>query len=294
MRSINWFPGHMAKARREMTESLRRVDAVIELVDARLPVSSANPMLAEMAGAKPRVLVMTRTDLADESVTTAWIRHFHRTGREVLGVDARSGRGIDQIQPALERAVAAKRARDLRRGIRPRAVKAMVVGIPNVGKSSLINRLAGKAATAIGDRPGITKIQQWIRLSGLELLDTPGVLWPKLDDPHAAARLALSGAIKAQVLDVQELAAYFLIWAGAHYPAQLLERYGLELDPGALKEANPLEDMALAGGWLEQIAVKRGLIRRGGIPDTERASELVLRELQTGKLGRISLEWPDT
>ncbi|WP_067931438.1 ribosome biogenesis GTPase YlqF [Alicyclobacillus kakegawensis] len=292
MRSINWFPGHMAKARREMAESLRRVDAVIELVDARLPMASANPMLDQMMGSKPRVTVMTRIDLADGSVTEQWHRHFRALGRETLGVDARSGRGVDEIPKALQRATAAKRERDLRKGIRPRAVKAMVVGIPNVGKSSLINRLAGKAATSIGDRPGITKVQQWIRVAGLELLDTPGVLWPKLEDPHAAARLALSGALKSSVLDIQELCAYFLTWAAVHYPDCLCERYGLDSLPDDLRAANPLEAYTLAQPLMEQIAMRRGLLGRGGVPDTERVSELVVRELQTGKLGRISLEWP--
>jgi ribosome biogenesis GTPase A len=293
MQAIHWFPGHMAKARREMAESLRRVDAVVELVDARLPLASANPMLRQMMGDKPRLVVMTRIDLADPDKTREWYRYFERRGTPVIGLDARSGKGVDKILPGLEQATQEKRRRDQRRGIRPRPVRAMVVGIPNVGKSSLINRLARRAATSIGDRPGVTKTQQWIRLGQLELLDTPGVLWPKLEDADAAHKLALSGAIKPELLDPPTLCAYFLVWASGHYPDRLQDRYQLQDIPEAIRDADPLSAWAAAEPLIEQIAVRRGMLRHGGVPDVERAAELILREVQTGKLGRMTFEWAE-
>ncbi|WDM02773.1 ribosome biogenesis GTPase YlqF [Alicyclobacillus cycloheptanicus] len=279
----------MAKARREMTESLKRVDAVLELVDARLPLASANPMLAEISGTKPRTVVMTRTDLADPAQTERWVRYFREQGLQIVGIDARTGHGVRDVIPALERATTAKRERDAKRGIRPRAVRAMVVGIPNVGKSSLINRLAGRAATKTGDRPGITKQQQWIRLGNVELLDTPGVLWPKLDDEAGAFALAMSGAVKAEVIDLPAVCAYFIVWCSKHYPGVLEARY--TLDPLPEMEASAEEAWNVAAPVLEAIAKRRGLMRAGGVHDTERAAELVLRELQTGQLGRLTFEW---
>jgi ribosome biogenesis GTPase A len=289
---IHWFPGHMAKARRQIEESLRRVDAVVELVDARLPLASANPMLRELMGAKPRVVVMTRPDLADPVQSERWVAWFSAQDTGVLLVDARRGAGVRELIPALERATAAKRERDARRGIRPRPVRAMVVGIPNVGKSSLINRLAGRAAARTGDQPGVTKSQQWIRLGAVELLDTPGVLWPKLENEHAAYRLAISGAIKSDVIDTASVAAYFVLWCARRYPERLRQRYGLDVLPDTTWEG-------AQAGWemaepvLSEIARRRGLLGKGGVPQPERAAELVLREVQTGTLGPMTLEWLD-
>ncbi|MCL6594110.1 MAG: ribosome biogenesis GTPase YlqF [Alicyclobacillus sp.] len=282
----------MAKARRQMSEALRWVDAVLELVDARLPLASSNPMLAELAGNKPRTLVLTRIDLADPAATQAWLAWFRQQGLEVVAVDARSGAGVHDIVPALERAAAGKRLREAQRGIRPRPVRAMVVGIPNVGKSSLINRLAGRAAAKIGDRPGITKAQQWIRLGRVELLDTPGVLWPKLEDWTAAAALAVSGAIKSDLLDMTELCTYFVPFCVRQYPQALRQRYQLaeELVPPPAGDA--AANWALTERVLEQIARRRGLLQPGGVPALERAAELLIREVQTGCLGRLSFEWP--
>ncbi|MBX6352276.1 MAG: ribosome biogenesis GTPase YlqF [Thermoflavifilum sp.] len=290
MESIHWYPGHMAKAKRQIAEALRRVDAVLELVDARLPVASANPMLRELIGSRPRVVVLTRADMADPAQTERWQAWF--AGREagVLEVDARHGRGVDRIVPALERAAAARREREARRGIRPRAVRAMVVGIPNVGKSSLINRLAGRVAARTGDRPGVTKSQQWIRLGDVELLDTPGVLWPKLEDVHAAYRLAVSGAIKDEVLDPQLVAAYFVLWCAKRYPDRLRARYGVE-DLPAVEWTDEQAAWEAAEPVLAEIGKRRGLLGRGGVPQTDRAASLLLHEVREGLLGRITLEW---
>ncbi|CAM3905446.1 ribosome biogenesis GTPase YlqF [Alicyclobacillus pomorum] len=292
MQPIHWFPGHMAKARREMTEALGRVDAVVEVLDARIPNASSNPMLRDIIQKKPKLVVLTRVDLADPAQTSAWETRFREEGHEVVLVDARTGSGVRNILPALDRVAAEKREKDQKRGIRPRPLKVMVVGIPNVGKSSLINRLAGRAATKIGDRPGITKMQQWIRLGQVELLDTPGVLWPKLDNPHVAHTLAITGAIKSDILDKESLFAYFSVWCSTHYPTLLRDRYDVPVLP-----PTPWSDVASVWGevepLLEAIGKKRGMVRGGGMVDTERAAELVLRELQTGKLGRVTLEWPE-
>ncbi|WP_188880461.1 ribosome biogenesis GTPase YlqF [Alicyclobacillus cellulosilyticus] len=290
MQPIHWFPGHMAKAKRQIQEALALVDVVTELVDARLPQASANPMLRQIAGQKPRAVVMTRIDLADPLQTRRWEWFLQRQGAKVVGVDARSGEGVRALFAVWEEAVAEKRARERQRGLRPRPVRTMVVGIPNVGKSSLINRLAGRAATKTGDLPGVTKAAQWIRLGHVELLDTPGVLWPKLDDEHTAYKLAVSGAIKSEVLDIPSVCAYFLLFAARHYPQLLQARYGLtELPQGTWTDAQTAWEMVEP--VLQEIARRRGMLRQGGVPDAERASELVLREVQTGRIGRMTFEW---
>ncbi|GMA49061.1 ribosome biogenesis GTPase A [Alicyclobacillus contaminans] len=293
MQPIHWFPGHMAKARREMAESIARVDAVVEVLDARIPHASANPMLQSLIGRKPKVVVLTRADLADPTQTAGWETHLRREGHQVVTLDARTGRGVQRVLPALEAVASEKRAKDAKRGIRPRPLKVMVVGIPNVGKSSLINRLAGRSATNVGDRPGITKMQQWIRLGQVELLDTPGVLWPKLEEEHVAHTLAITGAIKSEILDKESLFAYFAVWCSTHYPRLLADRYGVPVLPetawsGVAEVWDAVEPLLAA------IGRQRGLMQSGGVVDTGRAAELVLRELQTGKLGRVTLEWAPT
>ena len=291
MHQIQWFPGHMAKARREISESLKRVDAVLELVDARLPYSSSNPLLRQLIGQKPRVVVMTRMDLADPKETANWEKYFQQqSGQQVVPVDTRTGAGVNGILPALERVAAAKRERDARKGIRKRPLRTMVVGIPNVGKSSLINRLSGRASTKTGDRPGITKTQQWIRLGDIELLDTPGVLWPKFELQHSGYALAVSGAIKSDILDLLDVSSYFIVWSRQHYPGLIEGRYDFD-DLKAVPEAEGLTNWEVAEPILEAVARRRGLVRAGGVADIERASELILREVQTGKLGRLTLEW---
>ncbi|MBX5436742.1 MAG: ribosome biogenesis GTPase YlqF [Alicyclobacillaceae bacterium] len=282
----------MAKARRELTESLKRVDTVLELVDARLPRASSNPMLRDMIGRKPKALVMTRCDLADPVQTRRWEQQLRADG-PVVCVDARTGSGIRDVLPALEQAAAEKRQRDAARGIRPRPLRTLVVGIPNVGKSSLINRLAGRAATKTGDRPGITKTQQWIRLGNVELLDTPGVLWPKFEDETSAYILAVSGAIKAEILDPSVVCAYFLVWCASHYPDALRSRYGITALPDTTW-TGPAEGWEAVEPVLAQIAQRRGLIGAGGKEDLERAAQVVLREVQTGVLGRMTFEWAES
>ena len=290
MQPIHWFPGHMAKARREMSTALRAVDVVLEIVDARLPLASSNPMLEELIANKSKVMVLSRDDLADPVMTAQWLDYFRNRKQSVVVVNARTGNGIRDIVPALERAAAEKRAREAGRGLKPGSIRTMVVGIPNVGKSSVINRLAGRAATKIGDRPGITKTQQWIRLGGVDLLDTPGVLWPKIEDERTGFILAVTGAIKPEILDMQALAAYLLSWLSRHYKDSVKERYGVDVDPF---DWDGIENAwAHAERILEAICSHRGLRRSGGVFDLERGAELIIRETQTGKLGRLSFEAP--
>ncbi len=291
MASIQWFPGHMAKARREMSEALKKVDVVLELVDARLPHASGNPMLRELIHNKPRVIVMTRVDMADPQKTEEWTQVLRAQGCVVTTADTRSGQGVTSILPALEQVAAQKRERDARKGIRPRPLRTMVVGIPNVGKSSLINRLVKRSATKTGDRPGITRTQQWIRVGTIELLDTPGVLWPKFESEHSAFVLAISGAIQSDVIDVVEVCTYFVVWASTHYPSALADRYGIAPMAALVWQGAP-DSYTVVEPILTAVAKKRGLIRSGAIPDVERASELIMRETQTGMLGRMSFEWP--
>lgn len=290
MAQIQWFPGHMAKARREITESLQRVDAVLELVDARLPEASRNPLLSELIRGKPRVLIMTRMDMADSQQSAQWITRLQTDGAIVLDVDARSGAGINRIVAALQQATHDRRQRDTKRGIRQRPVRTMVVGIPNVGKSSVINRLAKRSVAKTGDKPGVTKAQQWIRLGDVELLDTPGVLWPKFDDEHTAYTLAISGAIKSQILDTLDICAYFIVWCANHYPDQFEAKYGVDI-----RSVTPWHGSADA--WvevspiLESVALRRGFVASGGVPNVDRCAETILREVQTGALGRLTFEW---
>jgi ribosome biogenesis GTPase A len=288
---IQWFPGHMAKARREMSEALQKVDAVLELVDARLPIASGNPMLRELIHNKPRVIVMTRMDLADPQKTDEWADFLRKQGAVVVSADTRTGGGVNRILPALEQVAAGKRERDARRGIRPRPLRTMVVGIPNVGKSSLINRLAKRSATKTGDRPGITKTQQWIRLGTVELLDTPGVLWPKFESEKSAYALAMSGAIKSDIIDMLEVCTYFVSWASSHYPNAIVGRYGIDAFPG-IPWVGVSETYVFVEPVIAAISKQRGLIKSGAQPDIERACDLIMRETQTGQLGRMSFEWP--
>jgi ribosome biogenesis GTPase A len=281
--TIQWFPGHMAKARRQVTEKLKLIDVVIELLDARLPLSSRNPMIDEIITNKPRLVLLNKADLADAQKTKLWIDYFERKdGTQALAIDAQSGKGVQQISEACRQLVSDMLEKRKNKGMKPRAVRALIVGIPNVGKSSLINRLAKKNIAKTGDRPGITKAQQWIKVGQeLELLDTPGILWPKFEDQVVGFRLAASGAIKDEILDFQEVALFAASYLREEYPNRLSERYNLETVPEDKVEL------------LEAIGRRRGCLVSGGFIDYDKVSEIILRELRSGKLGPITFEVPN-
>ncbi|MCY0875332.1 MAG: ribosome biogenesis GTPase YlqF [Firmicutes bacterium] len=281
--SIQWFPGHMAKARREVTDSLRLVDTVIEIVDARLPESSRNPMMLEITKHKPTVLVLAKADLADPKVTANYLKHFKNEHVLPVAVDNLRGEGLNLLTKAAHEVTREQFAKMQKKGIRRKAIRAIVVGIPNVGKSSLINRVTGRSVAKTGDKPGVTKQQQWIKVEGsFELLDTPGILWPKFDDPDVARRLAWSGAIKSELLPTEELALAFVDWLKVTYPQSLTARFDCSTDG------------ADAVAILEDIARRRGALRPGGIPDREMAADILLRDFQKGLMGRITLDRPPT
>ncbi|UTT41812.1 ribosome biogenesis GTPase YlqF [Exiguobacterium aurantiacum] len=279
--AIQWFPGHMAKARRQVTEKLKLIDVVIELVDARVPQSSRNPMVDEITEGKPRLIVLNKADMADPVVTDAWLRALKRDDVEVVAVDAKHSKGLKQLMSGAEKLMQEKHDRMREKGRNPGPIRALIIGIPNVGKSTLINRLAGRNIAVTGDRPGVTKRQQWIKMKGgeMELLDTPGILWPKFEDQMVGYRLAATGAIKDDILNLDDIALYATRELSARYPEQLKERFKIDQLP---------ED---AVELLELIGKKRGLVS-GGYVDFEKASELLLNELRHEKIGRVSLETP--
>lgn len=272
----------MQKARRQVTEKLKQIDVVLELVDARIPHSSRNPMIDELATGKPRLLLLNKADMADPGVTEKWQTYFKEQGiEECLTLNSQTGQGTDEIVPAAEHLMRDMHEKMRQKGMNPRAIRALILGIPNVGKSTLINRLAGKRITKVGDRPGITKQQQWIKVKGrVQLLDTPGILWPKFEDEMTGMRLAATGAIRNEVFIFQDVAFFVLRYLKKLYPESLQTRYKLD--------EIPEEDLAL----YDEIARKRGCIMRGGEIDYDKAGALILRDLQTGKIGRISLENP--
>ncbi|EPH94669.1 ribosome biogenesis GTP-binding protein YlqF [Enterococcus faecalis 13-SD-W-01] len=274
--TIQWFPGHMAKARREVSEKMKYVDIVFELVDARLPLSSRNPMLDQIIQQKPRLVLLNKADLADPQQTQKWQAYFEKEGHAALAINAQENKGIKAILAASKEVLKEKRARDAARGLKPRAIRAMVLGIPNVGKSTLMNRLAGKKVAQTGNKPGVTKGQQWLRSgSELELLDTPGILWPKFEDPEIGKKLALTGAIKDQLVHLDDLAIYGLDFFARYYPNKISERYNLEAD----------QEQQLAPELLMTITQRRGLR-----DDYDRGSELVVFDIRQGKLGRYTLD----
>ncbi|WCN39072.1 ribosome biogenesis GTPase YlqF [Aneurinibacillus uraniidurans] len=279
--TIQWFPGHMAKARRQVTEKLKLIDVVIELLDARLPLSSRNPMIDEIVSGKPRLILLNKSDLADEAVTKAWVQHFSEQGVRALPLDALSGRGVNKLPQECQALVEEMMEKRRAKGMQDRAIRAMILGIPNVGKSSLMNRLAGRKVAQTGDRPAVTKAQQWVKVGKvLELLDTPGILWPKFEDPLVGLRLAASGAIKDEIIDFQEVALFVVAYLQMHYPGALASRYQLTDIP-----ENKIE-------VLDAIGRRRGCVVSGGHIDYDKVSELILRELRSGKIGTVSLERP--
>ena len=280
--SINWFPGHMAKTKRILAENIRLVDIVIEILDARIPRSSKNPDIDGLILNKPKVVVLNKMDLADAGVLAKWREYFRANGHKVVFVDALKGTGIRELNKIISDIMKEKVARDRKKGIIAKPVRSMVVGIPNVGKSAFINRIAGKKIAKTGDRPGVTRTKQWIRLNEkIELLDTPGILWPKFEDPNVGINLAITGAIKDEVYDTVDVASILVERLRLTYPYLLKERYKLDdLD----KKGHEL---------LEDIAKKRGAIMSGGNVDYARVAMMVLDELRGGKIGRISLEVPN-
>ena len=281
--NIQWYPGHMTKARRMMEESLHQVDALCEILDARIPNASRNPEIDTLAAGKPRLVVLNRADLADPALTKRWKQHYEDRGFAVLDCDARTGKGCGAFAPAVRRQLAERLDQWREKGQTGRRLRVMVAGIPNVGKSTFINRVAGRKAAAAGDKPGVTRGKQWIAVdNSLELLDTPGILWPKFEDPAVGELLAVTNAIKAEVVDREALGARFLQRLCALYPDAVRERYKLEPDP----DAAPWE-------LLERAARKRGFLISGGEADIERMASTLLTEYHSGKLGRLTLEAPN-
>jgi len=280
--NIQWFPGHMTKAQRMIEDNLKLVDAVCEILDARIPRSSRNPDVDRLAEGKPRLVILNRCDLADPAVTKQWAERFRAQGFAVLETDARSGKGVSAFPAAVRELLKDKLAEYERKGQGGRTLRVMILGIPNVGKSTFINKVAGRKAALAGDKPGVTRGRQWISIDrSLEMLDTPGILWPKFDDPEVGVRLAFTGAIRDEVLDVEELAARLMEFLGAHYPAALGERYKIIVENG--------DDGA---ALLTKAGRRRGFLISGGEVNTERMSHVLLDEFRGGKLGRFTLEAP--
>lgn len=278
--NYQWYPGHMTKARRMMQENIKLIDLVIELVDARIPISSRNPDIDELGKQKARLILLNKADLAEESKNQEWSTYFTQLGYFVVPVNSKAGKGVKAVMNVIKDACAAKIERDRKRGILNRPVRAMVVGIPNVGKSTFINALAGKAATKTGNKPGVTKGKQWIRLNKqVELLDTPGILWPKFEDKEVGLKLALIGSIKDEVLQTEELALSFIDLLLVKYPQILAKKYDL------VEEGKNYE-------ILEQIAKNRNCLVKGNTYDLEKAAALLLDDFRNGRLGRLTLEVP--
>lgn len=289
--NIQWYPGHMTKARRAMKEDMKLIDLIIELVDARVPVSSRNPDIDELGRQKARLVLLNKADLAGEGANDAWVRWFRGQGVQAVKLDSRSRAGLKQIQAAVQEACREKIERDKKRGILNRPVRAMVVGIPNVGKSTFINSYAGKACARTGNKPGVTKGNQWIRLNkSLELLDTPGILWPRFESQEVGLHLALIGSINDQILDRQQLGAELICLLAERYPLALAQRYGDIGAGGHLVQVDGLEE---AAGILEEIARARGCLMKGGQCDLKKAADLLLDDFRSGRLGRITLEFPE-
>ena len=281
--NIQWFPGHMTKAQRMIEENLKMVDAVCEILDARIPRSSRNPDIDRLTGDKPRLVILNRTDLADPTITARWRKYFEAQGLAILETDARTGKGVNGFAPAIRRLLADKIREYEAKGQVGRPLRVMILGIPNVGKSTFINKVAGRKAAIAGDKPGVTRGKQWINIdAGLDLLDTPGILWPRFDSQEVGEMLAITNAIKADVLDKETLAANFMLRLRQMYPQAIVDRYKFQPDP----EMNGFE-------LLEQAAKKRGFLVSRGEYDIERMANTLLGEYHDGKLGRLSLEAPD-
>ncbi|MDN3449306.1 ribosome biogenesis GTPase YlqF [Planococcus sp. APC 3906] len=280
--TIQWFPGHMAKARREVTEKLKLVDIIFELVDARLPLSSRNPMIDQVIQHKPRLIILNKMDMADETETKKWIRYFEGQGTRAVAINSLEGRGLQAVTKASKEILEDKWSRMIAKGIKPRAIRAMIVGIPNVGKSTLINRLSKKSLAKTGNMPGVTKAQQWIKVGKeIELLDTPGILWPKFEDQEIGFKLAVTGAIKDSVIQMQELAIYALKFLEQRYPERLKERYGID----------GVDDEIV--NTFDAIGKRRSFVSSDGEVDYEMTAEAIVRDIRNQYLGRVTFDYRD-
>lgn len=280
--TIQWFPGHMAKARREVTEKLKLVDIIFELIDARLPLSSRNPMIDEVINQKPRLLILNKSDMADEHETRKWVEYFAQRGHKAVAINSLEGKGLQQVTKAAQEILKEKFDRMKSRGMKPRAIRAMIVGIPNVGKSTLINRLAKKNIAKTGNTPGVTKAQQWIKVGKeLELLDTPGILWPKFEDQEVGFKLALTGAIKDTITNMEDLAVYGLRFLSIHYPARMEERYGFQFVHEDLVET------------FDHIGKLRRVFGSGGEIDYDQVAQLIVRDIRGLQLGKLTFDFVD-
>lgn len=285
IQNIQWFPGHMTKTKRKIQSSLKLVDAVAEIIDARIPVSSRNPDLAEIVGSKPRVVLLNKCDMADPNATARWIEYFKSNKIVAIPVDCKSGKGLNKFIPAVKEVLAERIAAWKNKGMVNRSIRVMVVGVPNVGKSSFINRIAKQNRAKVEDRPGVTRGNQWFTVAkGFELLDTPGVLWPKFDDKVVGEHLAFMGSVKDEIVDTEQLASRLLEFLSVKSTPQFVER--LKLAEVDYKNMQGYE-------LLEIVARKRGMLISGGEADTERAASMVLDEFRGAKLGRITLELPE-
>ena len=279
---IKWFPGHMTKAKRMMESQIKLVDVVVEMLDARIPRSSTNPMLQDILGSKPKVIALNKLDMADKAQTDLWVEKIKNSGLPVCKLDCATGKGVKQLISAIQ--LAAKPVIDkwLKKGVRNRQVRVMIVGIPNVGKSTLINRLVGKNKVMAADRPGVTRGQQWVTIAkGLELLDTPGVLWPKFEDPSVGFALAATGAIKEDVFDRESAVELLIDFLLKNYPQELATKYAVSLEEG--DDVNAV---------MAKIATSRGCLKAGGLLDIDKVVQLVLRDFRAGRIGRFTIDKP--
>ncbi len=283
MATIQWFPGHMAKARREVTEQLKKVDVVFELVDARIPYSSRNPMIDEVIQQKPRVVIFNKKDMANDKEMAKWYAFFKEKGAIPVAVDAKHGKGLKSVEAAAIEVTKEKFEREKAKGLKPRAIRAMIVGIPNVGKSTLINKLANRSIAQTGNKPGVTKQQQWIKVGkSLQLLDTPGILWPKFEDQQVGIKLSLTGAIKDSIVHLDEVAIYGLTFLIEHDYDNLIRHYKIDVP----QDAENLE-------WFDAIGRKRGLLQRGNEVDYEAVIELIINDIRNAKIGAYCFDLYD-
>ncbi|MDI7741642.1 ribosome biogenesis GTPase YlqF [Lysinibacillus fusiformis] len=280
--TIQWFPGHMAKARREVQEKLKLVDIIFELIDARLPLSSRNPMIDQVINQKPRLLILNKADMADEAETNKWVHYFANQGHTAVAINSLEGKGLQKVTKAAQEILSEKWARMKAKGMKPRAIRAMIVGIPNVGKSTLINRLAKKNIAKTGNMPGVTKSQQWIKVGkDIELLDTPGILWPKFEDQEVGLKLALTGAIKDTIINMEDLAVYGLQFLSIHYPNRMEERYGLTAIHEQLVDT------------FDHIGKRRNVYGQGGEIDYDQVAEIIVRDIRNQHFGKITFDIVD-